>query len=156
MNSKNLFHLILIKVIGTVHRLSSDEDERDLNSICQIVIKPRFLDGLEGIDGFSHIYVIFWMDRLSHKKQPRLQFQNSQFDQSIGVFATRSPIHPNPIGLTIVELIKHDRNILWVKGLDALDGTPVIDLKPYPYWEQGQLKIITDVRIPDWLKKKLI
>ena len=149
-------HPMLIKPIGTVHRLSSHENERDLNLTCQIIVKPQLLEGLEGIDGFSHIYVIFWINRISRKKRHILQFQNVQFDRSIGVFATRSPIHPNPIGLTIVELVKQDRNVLWVKGLDALDGTPIIDLKPYPDWEQRQLKIITEVRIPEWLKKILI
>lgn len=72
----------------------------------------------------------------------------------IGIFATRAPIHPNPIGLTLVELIKREENILWVKGLDALDNTPVLDLKPYPDWEHGVCIIVDDFRVPKWVTKK--
>jgi len=52
-----------------------------------------------------------------------------------------------------VELVKREGNVLWVKGIDALDGTPVIDIKPYPDWEQGQLQVVTNFRIPEWLKE---
>ena len=59
----------------------------------------------------------------------------------MGVFAARSPIHPNPIELTLVELVKREANALRVRGLDAYDGTPVVDIKPYPDWEQGHLRV---------------
>jgi len=73
--------------------------------------------------------------------------------KSIGIFATRAPIHPNPIGLTLVELIKREANVLSVRGLDAYDDTPVLDIKPYPDWEHGTCIVIDDFRIPKWLNK---
>ena len=71
----------------------------------------------------------------------------------VGIFATRAPIHPNPIGLTLVELITREANVLWVKGLDTFDGTPVLDIKPYPDWEHGICVVVEDYRIPKWLNK---
>lgn len=68
----------------------------------------------------------------------------------MGILAARSPIHPNPIGLTLVELVKKEENVLLVRGLDAYDGTPVLDIKPYPDWEQ-ELLVVTEFRVPEWL-----
>jgi len=93
-------------------------------------------------------YVIFWLDRVARTEEPVLHHPNS----GLGIFAARSPIHPNPIGLTLVELVKREENVLWVRGLDAYDGTPVLDIKPYPDWEQD-LIVVTDFRIPEWLTR---
>lgn len=71
------------------------------------------------------------------------------------ILAARSPIHPNPIGLTLVDLVKREGHVLWVRGLDAYDGTPVLDIKPYPDWEHGRLLVVTDFRIPEWLTELL-
>jgi tRNA (Thr-GGU) A37 N-methylase len=70
----------------------------------------------------------------------------------VGIFATRAPIHPNSIGLTLVQLVRREQNVLWVRGLDARDGTPVLDIKPYPDWEKGCWIGVTDFRAPEWLK----
>ena len=75
-------------------------------------------------------------------------------DGDVGILAARSPIHPNPIGLTLVELVKREENALWVRGLDAYDGTPVLDIKPYPDWEQDLL-VVTEFRVPEWLTEIL-
>ena len=66
----------------------------------------------------------------------------------LGVFATRSPLRPNPIGLTIVELLGRKGTVLTIRGLDAFDGTPVIDVKPYNHWD-----IIEDAKVPEWWLK---
>ena len=60
---------------------------------------------------------------------------------------------PNPIGQTVVELVKRDKNTLWVRGLDALDDTPVLDVKPYPDWAYGRFKIVLDFKVPNWLRE---
>jgi tRNA (Thr-GGU) A37 N-methylase len=65
-----------------------------------------------------------------------------------GVFAARTMLRPNPIGLTLVELVKVEGNVLTVKGLDAYDATPVLDLKPFDFWDMTE-----NVRVPDWWKK---
>ena len=134
--------------IGFVNRVSQHENDRDRSLTAKIVINEALAPALEGIEDWSHIYVIFWLDKVKHEGEPVLQHA----DKNIGIFAARSPIHPNPIGLTLVELIKREGNVLWVRGLDAYDGTPVLDLKPYPDWEKD-LIVVTDFRIPEWLRK---
>lgn len=132
--------------IGFVKRLSSNDDERDRNLLSKIVIDSEFSKGLDGIEEWSHIHIIFWMDKVSEKEKMLVHPKGN-----VGIFATRAPIRPNPIGLTLVQLTKRERNILWVRGLDALDNTPVLDIKPYPDWEKDQCIVITDFRTPSWL-----
>ena len=140
---------IEIKPIGFVYRKSPDDDVRDKSLVARILLNKDLMPALEGIEEWSHIYVIFWLDQVVHTREPVLQHLTS----GAGIFAARSPIHPNPIGLTLVELVKRDRNVLWVKGLDAYEGTPVVDIKPYPDWEQGHFQVVTDFRAPTWLTR---
>ena len=98
---------------------------------------------------WSHIYVLFWLGKMVHTAEPILHHP----DNRVGIFAARSPIHPNPLGLTLVELVKREANVLWVRGLDAYEGTPVVDLKPYPDWKQGRFQVVTDFRVPEWLAR---
>jgi tRNA-Thr(GGU) m(6)t(6)A37 methyltransferase TsaA len=144
---------IHVKQIGYVERLSVDENDKDRSLESKIIINKNLTNSLDGITDFSHIYVIFWMDRVRNTNYLHHPSKNQEFE-SVGIFATRAPIHPNPIGLTLVELVNHDRNVLWVRGLDAYDKTPVLDIKPYPDWEHGECIIIDDYRVPKWLMKK--
>jgi tRNA-Thr(GGU) m(6)t(6)A37 methyltransferase TsaA len=137
---------ITLRPIGFVRRITADEDDRDRSLVAKIVLDEALSPALDGIGDWSHIYVIFWLDRAARSEKLVLHHPNS----TLGVLAARSPIHPNPLGLTLVELVKHERNVLWVKGLDAYDGTPVLDIKPYPDWAQD-LIVVTDFRIPEWL-----
>jgi len=91
-------------------------------------ILPQFEAGLTDIEGFSHLIVLWVFDRSEGFELIGIPPID---DRPHGVFATRSPRRPNPIGLTIVELIRRDGNSLHVRGLDMLDGTPILDLKPY-------------------------
>jgi len=141
---------IHIKPIGYVERLSPEEDDRDRSLVSTIVIKSEFAKGLDGIDEWSHIYVIFWLNKISDKDKMLI---HPGGEGNVGIFATRAPIHPNSIGLTLVELVEHRGNVLLVKGLDAFHGTPVLDIKPYPDWEKGRLIVVTDFRVPTWLAK---
>jgi len=90
--------------------------------------RPDLEAGLEDIEGFSHLYVIWIFDRA---EGPELTAYPPSDDRPHGVFATRSPQRPNPIGLTVVELLGRDGTSLRVRGVDMLDGTPIVDLKPY-------------------------
>jgi tRNA (adenine37-N6)-methyltransferase len=91
-------------------------------------ILPEFEAGLADIEGFSHLFVLWVFDRY----QGCELFGTVPIDgQPHGVFATRSPRRPNPIGLTVVELLRRDGNRLHIRGVDMLDGTPILDLKPY-------------------------
>jgi tRNA-Thr(GGU) m(6)t(6)A37 methyltransferase TsaA len=91
-------------------------------------ILPEFDAGLQDVEGFSHLYVIWQFDR---SEGYELVGTPPSDDRPHGVFATRAPRRPNPIGLTVVELIGREGNRLRVRGLDMLEGTPILDIKPY-------------------------
>lgn len=94
----------------------------------RIELRPEFADGLLDIEAFSHLYLIYHLDRAEAAKlrvKPFLQ------DIEHGVFATRAPCRPNPIGLSVVELLGCDGNVLHFDGADILDGTPLLDIKPF-------------------------
>lgn len=91
-------------------------------------ILPEFEPGLTDIEGFSHVFVIWEFDRAGEFE---LVGKAPTDDVPHGVFATRSPRRPNPIGLTVVELLRREGGALYVRGVDMLDGTPILDIKPY-------------------------
>jgi len=91
-------------------------------------ILPEFERGLTDIEGFSHLFVIWEFDRSSSSE---LLATPPSDNRPHGVFATRSPRRPNPLGLTVLELLRREGPLLHVRGLDMLDGTPVLDIKPY-------------------------
>lgn len=91
-------------------------------------ISPEFEPGLTDIEGFSHLIVLWVFDR---SKDYELLGTPPIDDRPHGVFATRSPRRPNPIGLTVVELLRREGPRLQVRGVDMLDGTPILDIKPY-------------------------
>jgi tRNA-Thr(GGU) m(6)t(6)A37 methyltransferase TsaA len=94
----------------------------------RIEIDPALEPGLRDLDGFSHLFVVSHL----HQAQPGKLLVIPFLDvEERGVFATRSPGHPNPIGLSVVRLVSVERATLHVRGLDLLDGTPVLDVKPY-------------------------
>jgi tRNA-Thr(GGU) m(6)t(6)A37 methyltransferase TsaA len=91
-------------------------------------VRPELEEGLADIEGFSHLFVIWCFHRVDRAE---LTARPPSDDRPHGVFATRSPQRPNPIGLTVVELLRRDGANLHVRGIDMLDGTPVLDIKPY-------------------------
>jgi tRNA-Thr(GGU) m(6)t(6)A37 methyltransferase TsaA len=98
-----------------------------------IEILPELEAGLTDIEGFSHLIVLWVFDRQIFDGKAEFQLLGTppSDDRSHGVFATRSPRRPNPIGLTVVELLRREGRKLHVRGVDMLDGTPVLDIKPY-------------------------
>jgi len=95
-----------------------------------IEILPEYEAGLQDVEGFSHLYVIWVFDRAGNLPETWVGTPPAD-DRPHGVFATRSPRRPNPLALTVVELLRRDGRVLHVRGVDMLDGTPVLDLKPY-------------------------
>jgi tRNA-Thr(GGU) m(6)t(6)A37 methyltransferase TsaA len=91
-------------------------------------VRPEFAEGLKDIDGFSHLFVIWIFDRAGGYD---LTATPPAGNRPHGVFATRSPRRPNPIGLSVVQLLRQEGNRLHVRGVDMLDGTPILDIKPY-------------------------
>jgi tRNA-Thr(GGU) m(6)t(6)A37 methyltransferase TsaA len=98
----------------------------DAEGILEIL--TEFEAGLADIEGFSHLFVLWVFDRVEGYE---LLATPPADNRVHGVFATRSPMRPNPIGLTTVELLRRDNRMLHVRGIDMLDGTPILDLKPY-------------------------
>jgi len=98
------------------------------DTVAEIVIDDAYLPGLRDLAGKKHLIVLSWFDR---SDRTALSATPPGSTQDHGVFATRSPNRPNPIGLCVVDLLKIDGAILTVRGLDSLDNTPVIDIKPY-------------------------
>ena len=93
-----------------------------------VEIFPPFVAGLKDLAGFERIWLIYWFDRIG---APRLEVTPFLDTESHGIFATRAPCRPNPIGFSPVRLLGFEGNILRVTDLDMLDGTPLLDLKPY-------------------------
>jgi tRNA-Thr(GGU) m(6)t(6)A37 methyltransferase TsaA len=113
----------------------------------KIIVDPTLGEGLLDLDGFSHLVLIYFFHQVEGYKLCLTPFLDSK---KHGVFATRAPRRPNPIGLSVVKLVKINHNELEVEDLDILDGTPVLDIKPYiPEIDQT-----SEVRI-GWLEGKL-
>jgi len=125
-------HSLELKPIGIIHSPYKNTREAPYQGykseeISQIEVFKEFEEGLKDIEGFSHIIVIYWF----HKSQGYHLLVKTPWDDSLhGLFTTRSPHRPCPLGLTVVELVAREKNILKVKGLDAVDGTPLLDIKP--------------------------
>lgn len=115
----------------------------------EIVINPEWADALDGIQDFSHVWVIFYFGQSSRPESPRTRPQRRADAPLVGLFATRSPVRPNLLALTPVELLAVEGNRLRVRGLDAFDGTPVLDIKPY--LPRGDS--LPHARVPDWINR---
>ena len=112
----------------------------------EIVLEDPYVPDLVGLDGFSHTIVLFWL-HLSSAWEPHAS-EDGADERTRGTFATRSPVRPNPIGVTVVEIKGIEGNTVRVHGLDAVDGTHVLDLKPYIHY--GDRIDVTSE--PDWCK----
>ena len=117
--------------------------------VAEIEIDPQLNEALEGLEGFSHIIVIYWMHRaVFDKKHLKTHPMGNQVVALQGLFAVRTSKRPNPIGKSTVRLLERHGNILKVQGLDAIDGSPVLDIKPYiPGYDSA-----LDATVPNWVK----
>ena len=116
-----------------------------------LVLDERLTESLEGLEQFSHIIVVFWMHQAPAGQRPpaKLHPRGRADLPLVGLFATRAPFRPNSLGVSVVKLVGIERNVLTVVGLDAMDGTPVIDIKPF----MPPLDDPAEVRMPDWVSK---
>lgn len=99
-----------------------------------LVLKDQFVPGLLGLDAFSHVWVIWWFNRSDTPEQRailRVHPRGDRRNPLSGVFATRAPVRPNPIALTLCKVLSVIGNVVEIDGIDAFDGTPILDLKPY-------------------------
>ncbi|MGQ0656825.1 MAG: tRNA (N6-threonylcarbamoyladenosine(37)-N6)-methyltransferase TrmO [Chromatiales bacterium] len=117
--------------------------------VAEIEVRSEYAPALDGIQDWSHLLVLFWMQQVDRVRIPLTTHPRHRSDlPRVGVFASRGRDRPNPIGVAVVELLKRDGNVLTVQRLDAYDGTPVIDIKPYDHYD-----VVTDLRVPDWWAK---
>lgn len=115
------------------------------DQLAELEIYPQFTEGLKDAEQATHLIVLYWCHLASRET---LQTKTPHGPEIRGVFACRSPSRPNPIGFCVVELLEVKKNRLLVRGLDAVDGTPLIDIKPY----SSDLDSVSGARI-GWFKK---
>ena len=136
--------------IGFVKNNIKEREIKDWQTVTsEIIIKEDLKEALSRIDEFSHILVIYWMHKLppSQRSIIKVHPKANQKLPLVGVFASRSPARPNPIGITTVKLLERRGNVLKVTGLDAIDGTPVLDIKPYIPGDDSS----SEAKTPGWL-----
>jgi tRNA-Thr(GGU) m(6)t(6)A37 methyltransferase TsaA len=150
---------ICFNPIGFVRTKLSDEEVRNKphdELEADIEILSEYVEGLEAIDGFSHLLVFFYLNKVTAEQRKLLKTKPRSVVRYgltveelplVGVFSLDAPHRPNPIGLTAVKLVWRKDRILRVKGLDALNETPVLDLKPY-----SPARKIDKFEVPDWYK----
>ena len=141
-----------LKPIGTVKSAVSEPvDENWGKVVSEIHLDPALAAGLRGLDQFSHILVLFFMHRSTFEpSRDLIRRPKGRADMpELGIFAQRAKHRPNPIGITAVELLAVDGSVLKVRGLDAIDGTPVLDIKPYlPAFDR-----VDQPSVPEWVAK---
>ena len=142
-----------VQAIGWVRRPEGHTDpEQFLDPWAESVLEvlPKWEDGLAGIEDFSHLVVLFYLDRADRRRSsgtPRAAEDASGLPP-VGFFSTRTPKRPSPIGIACPRLIRREGNRLTVAGIDAWDGTPIIDIKGYYPRDEGR----PDATIPAWLE----
>jgi len=141
---------ICLKPVGFVKTDAVGHKVRDKKVISQIVFREELAEALEGIEEFSHMFILFWLNKISDQGRKKMKVHpRGRSDMPLlGIFATRTPHRPNPIGLTRVKLLNVKGNIITVQGLDAFDGTPVLDIKPFDRWDTTE-----DFKVPEWWLK---
>ena len=145
--------IIQYKPIGTIHSPFKAPHDSPIQSSCAgdiqgiVDIFPKYVEGLADLEGFSHIILIYHFHlsrKFSLKVKPYLD------NQLRGLFATRAPARPNPIGVSVVRLIKVEREKLYIQDVDIIDGTPLLDIKPYvPEFDMREKERI------GWLESKV-
>ncbi|MEM1514604.1 MAG: tRNA (N6-threonylcarbamoyladenosine(37)-N6)-methyltransferase TrmO [Thermoproteota archaeon] len=149
-----------VKPIGVVHVNLSDEEVKDrwVEGVEGVIeVYDEYVPGLKGIDGFSHLIIIAYLHKVSEEERKVLKVRPRRLRllgldvnrlPEVGVFCTDSPHRPNPLALTIVELLEKEGKFLKVRNLDLFEGTPVLDIKPYT-----PLRKIDKIRLPTWYQE---
>ena len=114
-------------------------------TIAKLILEPEYAEGLKDLEGFSHIYLVYYFHKAVRSELSVIPFMDTQ---ERGVFSTRSPLRPSHIGLSLTSLVSINDNIVTIRGIDVLDGTPLLDIKPYiPQFEN------TDDVKTGWMNK---
>ena len=125
---------ITLRPIGVIHSPHRQAERIPIQPVYargvpgRAEILPEYLDGLRDLEGFSHLCLIYWFHEAS---SPQLMVKPFLEDVPRGVFATRACCRPNPLGFSVVRLVRREENVLHLEDVDILDGTPLLDIKPY-------------------------
>jgi tRNA-Thr(GGU) m(6)t(6)A37 methyltransferase TsaA len=143
-----------VQAIGHVARPGSKDGHPDsyLDPEVETALEilPRWSAALDGLEEYSHLIVVLWLDRAERARQgERIRPERRETMPEVGAFATRSPRRPNPIGLCTPRLLRREGLTLWVTGVDAWPGTPILDIKGYTPRDDVHL----DATVPDWLQR---
>lgn len=137
--------------LGDLNWESSESPSHPHENISEILINPKYKDLLDGVEDFSHLLVLYWAHRLDAEGRSLTKVHPiGRKDMPLmGIFATCSPARPNPVLVIAVKLLKRDGTVLRVSGLDAVDGSPVIDIKPY----LPQYYSVEDAGLSPWMNQ---
>lgn len=127
----NILNVKPIGIIRSEHKIAGNTPIQPVYAeecFGSVEIFPEYADGLTDIEGFSHIILLYWLHKA---KSGPLLVKPFLHDVKHGIFATRAPSRPNPIGISIVRLVNRNESVLHIHGVDILDETPVLDIKPY-------------------------
>jgi tRNA-Thr(GGU) m(6)t(6)A37 methyltransferase TsaA len=141
---------MVLNCIGFIRTQAVGDEVKDKSHLSEIHINDELIPALDGVKDFSHVFVLFWLNQITAEQRRTLKIHpRGRMDLPlVGVFAARTNLRPNPIGLTLCELLNVDGNVLTVRGLDAFDGTPVLDVKPYDSWDCAP-----NAKMPEWWMK---
>ncbi len=142
---------IIMTPIGYVkNEVINRKDTSWGDDVSSIVLEEQYVSGLAGLEDFSHAVILFHLDKAKYEREKHLQRrpQNREDMPLVGIFSQRGKDRPNRIGMTAAEIVSVSDGILIVRGLDAIDGTPVLDIKPYyPVYDKK------DASVPDWVDR---
>ena len=142
---------MILEPVGWVKNdVTAKKDDSWGQVISSVVLDKQYASGLKGLEDFSHAIILFYLDQAQYQKEKHLQRrpQNRNDMPLVGIFSQRGKNRPNRIGMTSVEIIAVTDDTLVVKGLDAVDGTPVLDIKPYyPAYDRK------DASVPEWVDR---
>jgi|SRR3989344_5905361 len=141
---------IKLKPIGFVkNNIEKSRFGNFAQEISEIILDEKLAKGLDGIEEYSHLIIVYWLDRVKTCDIHHIPQGKVGEVPEVGIFACRCVNRPNPVGITSVELLERKENTIKVKGLDILDGTAIIDIKPY--WPQYDK--VENPKIPSWVNK---
>ena len=142
--------IIMTPIGKVINEVAERKDTSWGSDTSSIVLDKPYISGLKGLEDFSHAIIIFYLDKAQYIKEKHLQRRPQNRDDMplVGIFSQRGKDRPNRIGMTSVEIVSVTDDTLTVKGLDAVDGTPVLDIKPYyPAYDKKQ------AMVPEWVDR---
>ncbi len=143
---------IILIPIGFVSSSVNEQIDKNWNRTkARIVLKPEFAGGLSGLEDFSHAWIVTYLHQAKYDRDKHLTRRPRGLEDmpEVGIFSQRAKDRPNPVGISAVEILKVGNDFLDVRGLDAINGTPVLDVKPYfPHFDR-----VAKCKTPDWVNR---